>query len=402
MNKVQSNLINILNSALNNTKMKIDAMTTQEENMFFKLAVKHQIHFIIYNHLEKSNDTTFNSLYMKQIKDLWKINMIKSTLFFSKIPDILNICKDKGIDVMVVKGYYFKNLYDNPFSRTMKDIDIFVTPDDFEETYNIIKKFGYTDEHDGKTVSHHTNFHRNTSIPIELHNSLVKKRSVHQYGNFNEYIWNNSKSVSINSANFTVPSIEDHALYACIHMLGHYKTKGFGLRQLSDFIVLVNKNIAKFNWDYFLETSKKFKVYNFVTSIITITYNNLGLNLPNKYLYLINNQDIHTNLLFEKIFSSGVFGESNGSTIAVVNSKKANPDSKFYKLNNKIQVLFPKKENLGLRYEYIEKIPILLPVAWIHRFFYFIIRKDIKRSKKLPDFNYINKHIKEVKWYEKR
>jgi hypothetical protein len=49
---------------------------------------------------------------------------------------------------------------------------------------------------------------------------------------------------------------------------------------------------------------------------------------------------------------------------------------------NTLSLLFPSPKQLGDRYLYARKYPILAPVAWAHRLLYCIVRKDLTPSQK--------------------
>jgi len=402
MNKIELNLIRLLSNSLNSEKQPIDKLSYEEQKELITLAFEQQIFYII---LDSINNTIVNKFDNSLLETFSKQKMILALNYQSKlsiIKTILEKCNNEKIDIMVMKGYYYRTLYPNPYSRTMGDVDLYVNPSQFEEACKIIKSFGYFDPYDGKNISHHIAFEHEKYIEIELHHSIVHKQSAHQFNDFNDYIWKKQNKIDIDGIKCTIPSLEDNTVYACMHMLSHFKSRGFGLRQLSDFVLLINSH-ENFNWNIFLKTTKQFHIFNFISSVINITYKHLNLNVPDNFLYLIDKENIkNTEILLENIFKDGVFGAHNGNTMISLDYKNIDINSKSNKLKSKTQIFFPKSERLGIRYSYAKKHSILLPFAWIHRFIYVLIRKDIKSNEKLPNFNYINQHIEVVKWFEEQ
>ena len=81
--------------------------------------------------------------------------------------------------------------------------------------------------------------------------------------------------------------------------------------------------------------------------------------------------------------------------------EKIDVSSKFYKSKNFLRAYFPEQKYLALRYDYCKKSILLLPIAWVHRLIYAVIRKDFSNNSKLPDLKYLNEHVRIIKYYEK-
>lgn len=56
------------------------------------------------------------------------------------------------------------------------------------------------------------------------------------------------------------------------------------------------------------------------------------------------------------------------------------------KIRTLLALVFPRSDKLDVRFAYAKKYRMLLPLAWIHRFIYTIVRRDIDISEKIAIF----------------
>ena len=88
--------------------------------------------------------------------------------------DIINHFDREKIDYICFKGLPLsKLLYEDELCRIAGDVDIYVSPDDFDKAYTVIKKIGYylCDEND-KLNPHHLVV-SNGKIVVELHHRIL-------------------------------------------------------------------------------------------------------------------------------------------------------------------------------------------------------------------------------------
>jgi hypothetical protein len=142
----------------------------------------------------------------------------------------------------------------------------------------------------------------------------------------------------------------------------------------------------------------KFKIYNFVISILWICSVYLKLEVPEIYMSNINPNDHDKyHVLLEDILKSGEFGSKDKRYL--VNKKLAEYGLDTSSCNcNPIHFIFPSRHKLSNVYYYVKKHPYLLPFAWVHRIINNLIRSDLLLREKLPSIKKISQHEELIKW----
>ena len=155
----------------------------------------------------------------------------------------------------------------------------------------------------------------------------------------------------------------------------HFLTGGFGIRQVADFSKYIETYGEYINWEKFWLDLKDLNYDTFALNLIEISLKYLGFNddkitypdnitsfdeLKNSQKYYINSES-----LINDILDAGVFGASTMDrkhtalmTLDAVEDKKK---------SNRLKAVFPNVNYLKDNYTYLQKYPILLPVAWGQR-----------------------------------
>jgi hypothetical protein len=190
------------------------------------------------------------------------------------------------------------------------------------------------------------------------------------------------RTILINGISVMIPSLEHSLVHGMLHIATHFSGKGFGLRQLIDiclFIEKYEKEISMIEVKKILESYKSLKIYSYLIEMCNRffykEYNLLGIEIEETKLSYLNNL----------LFDSGVFGHKSYSNeikrIVTREKIKKNIKSKS-SLRLKMIVLFPNSKRIGKKYSYAKKLKVLLPIAWIHRLFLSIIHPN-QASKEL-------------------
>lgn len=397
MNNLQTNLLKILSNAIRDQSIDDLSLSTNEWVEIFEEAKEHQIHNLIFQTVSNLDSFKVN----KTLKDSLKKSIIFSAISVKSrlmiMPQILSALQQANIPIMILKGLYIRGLYPLPELRSMGDVDLFTKKQYIEEARIVFEHFGYKVEPNHDTKKHIAFVHERY-ISIELHFALANESVIKEGTDINNKIWDECIQYEFGSY---IPSETMHVIYCCIHMLNHLKKSGFGLRQLSDFVLLIEKQ--SIDWDELISLSKHYGISNFFSALLYISNKYLSLNIPHSILETSLNIDCnYYDLLLNEIFSSGVFG---GKSIDRLTN---NSLSRYLKKNTNntvsfnIRYLFPPIDKMKDAYNYAKKFPVLIPIAWIHRIVYNAFRKDIQLSKKLPDKIRINKFLDLINWIEKQ
>lgn len=402
MKKIDNALLNILSASINGHLKDEIKLTNEEWEELFQEACSHQIHLIIYPTCKKLFELNPELL---TLSEHWhKVYVIGSLQMDTRLSDIHNVLKtfeENDIKTMILKGLYFREFYPNPNSRTMGDVDLFVLPEQLEKATNLILDRGYTRTYDENSTMHYSFVHPKY-INIELHYSIISINLQQSALSFNQEIWSNIDNFNLNGVKCTIPSYLYHKLYCSLHMAKHFKSCGFGLRQLTDFAMLVKNTDNQFNWDLFFERSDYYGIGRFTGALLLICNKYFNISLPQSVLKKLPYESSYIHLLLDEIFVSGVFGAKSVAHVNNVALAKYKFSNNANKTNSRLRYYFPPAQKLSSNYKYAKRYPIMLPVAWMHRLVINIMRADLSLSAKAPDNEMIDSRIKLLSWLDIR
>lgn len=348
----------------------------------FSEAKSHKVHTLIYPALKELDRTIAPT---EDIADMWEsTSLFSSNKAMNYLDDIQNLLEEFNnyrILTIVLKGLYLKSLYIFPELRTMGDYDLLINGENYEAAEEILLRMGYTVKHVGKAV---VSYVKPYSQNIELHISLFDEDIIKDVICFNNAVWNDPIPVKIGSADALTLSIDHTIIYLMLHMAKHMKNYGSGLRQLADLTLFIEKHGDKINWKYFWDAINKFGLRKFSMTAIEACEKFLDLRDSKKYLYNksgICEEDI--TVFMNKIITSGVFGRKSealsiGNSIGrdLYKEGKSELNLKAIIIVRFFSFLFPGYNIMSARNPYLRKFPYLLPIAWINRIVFRIVRKN--------------------------
>lgn len=300
----------------------------------------------------------------KEITEFFKKNLIQSTVVgmnqLSAVDEMQQTFEKNKIYNLVVKGAKTKTRYPDEVIRSMGDIDILYKPEQHKEFYNLMmNSLNYEDFQEGRKNDTYT---KNKFIVVEAHRQLVSTES--EFIDYLDAVW--ERAVPCKNCTYTYEmTLEDEFIYNIIHLVGHFKNGGVGIRFIMDIWVY---NQIEMNRDYLKDELKKLGLYDFYLTISQLADHWFGNGEGNELL----------ERLGEFICSSGIFGNrENVSALAVEDGGK---------LKNLLKICFPNYKEMASMFLWLKKYPFLLPIAWVIRAF----RSLTKRKKNVKaQFNTI-------------
>ena len=296
-----------------------------------------------------------------------------------EIERVKKLFSKEDIDFMPLKGALLKGLYPLPYMRYMSDIDILIRMEQYEKISSILKEAGYEFRLES---DHEYVWKKKNVLNIELHKMLIPSYNKDFYRYFGDG-WN--KAVK-GECGFSM-SKEDEFIYIFTHFAKHYRSRGAGVKYLTDIYLFLNS--YELDCKYIEEELSKLKLLEFYKNILeTIDCWFEGKCLTEK-----------AELISSFIIRSGAYGtHDNGMASSLLRQKANNPkNKKGIKTRLIISRTFPSLSVMRIHNKYLDKTPFLLPVAWIKRLVVALIKKrkniarhidDIKRisSKNIWDF----------------
>ncbi|EDQ95640.1 hypothetical protein CLOBAR_02345 [Intestinibacter bartlettii DSM 16795] len=375
MKKTNLEFLSLLKSSLKNEKYDGEKIDFEDLLYIYKMSEIHHVVPMIYNaayneDFSKECDANFQAMF-KSSAFRYIFSQIQRTNHFLEVYKKLS---EKNIKILVFKGIIFRNMYNNPDDRISSDEDILIKKEDYEKVKEFFLSEGFEFIDKGEECAY---FSKSTGLCIEVSTSLFSHESK-AYGHLNklfEDVFEKSIKINIDKIDILTLSHEQHLIYIVFHNMKHFLTGGFGIRQVADFSKYIETYGEYINWEKFWSDLKDLNYDTFALNLIEISLKYLGFNddkitypdnitsfdeLKNSQKYYINSES-----LINDILDAGVFGASTMDrkhtalmTLDAVEDKKK---------SNRLKAVFPNVNYLKDNYTYLQKYPILLPVAWGQR-----------------------------------
>lgn len=375
MEKTNLEFLSLLKSSLKNEKYDGEKIDFEDLVYIYKMSEIHHVVPMVYNaayneDFFKDCDANFQAMF-KSSAFRYIFSQIQRTNHFLEVYKKLS---EKNIKILVFKGIIFRNMYNNPDDRISSDEDILIKKEDYEKIKEFFLSEGFEFIDKGEECAY---FSKSTGLCIEVSTSLFSHESK-AYGHLNklfEDVFEKSIKINIDKIDILTLSHEQHLIYIVFHNMKHFLTGGFGIRQVADFSKYIETYGEYINWEKFWSDLKDLNYDTFALNLIEISLKYLGFNddkitypdnitsfdeLKNSQKYYINSES-----LINDILDAGVFGASTMDrkhtalmTLDAVEDKKK---------SNRLKAVFPNVNYLKDNYTYLQKCPILLPVAWGQR-----------------------------------
>lgn len=377
MNKMQTQLVSFLDSAIHNKNVEINQDENIEWEEIMEESKAHKIEALIYSAVKNNPINNID----KDLLEKWKKDTFKSGIsqvnHINQVSDVLNIFNKNNIPVIVLKGLVVRDLFPSPTLRTMCDADILVKENDLENIKKLLVDMGYSEM---PSSEKHLNFWRGYTH-IEVHWTISDEGYFDNMPEIEESIWKDSVEVEVGKSKALSMCDEDLALHLCIHMASHMIDRGFGIRQVVDLVLLVEQRGNLINWNSFMNKAKKCGVDKFTMAIFMVSKKLFNIDIPKEVYDNKLENSKYIDILIDDIFSSGVHGKKDKAAVFAKELAYTDDDSSVFK--KYMEFLFPKVENLDDRYSYAKKYKILAPIAWIHHLYAGVFNKEYSFGEKV-------------------
>ena len=307
-----------------------------------------------------------------------------------KVEALLQEFESNKIPVIALKGLVVRRYYEEPELRTMSDADLLVLKKDLARAAALMVSLGYYQIKEENDHGAHITFKKDVECPIEIHWTLCNKAFYTKGSQEETELWSTTMEVPLESVKVQSLGLEDLALHLCQHMAVHLAYKGFGIRQIFDLALLINKEREKIQWLLFIKKVEEAGISRFVYTILNLCKELFKVELPKELERIQPIEKKYRVILLEDIFSSGLNGVNNTSKVfaneIAFQQEVGISKGRINILKKYLRLLFPKVGELGDKYNYAKKHPYLTIFAWIHHLFSGIFRKDYSMRNKIKIF----------------
>ena len=342
-----------------NKKEDPNFIINQEELSFFiKLSKHHSLTALLYQALINVK-VNVDKETLNKLEQYYLANLRKSILFDKERDELFNYLKNKQIAYLPLKGIIIKNYYLDPYTREFADNDILFEDKGSALIRDFFKERKYEVEVYKK--SNHDVYIKKPFFNFEMHRALFfpNEDNAKNVKYFKDYLINSPKKDEYEH----YLNNEDFYIYFLAHSYKHYHVSGCGIRTLIDIYLYLKNNDLDFA--YINNELIKLDLLDFSNDIKSLSFK------------LFDNQELDEKeiemLLF--ISSSGTYG-----TLAHSVDKGVKEKGKFGYMMKRI---FPPYSFYKHAYPWAYYSFVLIPVAWLCRFFRILFKNPKKATSEL-------------------
>lgn len=353
MNRTQENFLKLLKNGLQNKNEFVDCTISEIEDM----AKTHICIPFVYLGAKNSG---------LGIPENWKnfiyINAVRNQLNLSVQDDVINTLKQNNIPCTIIKGSTVSVNYREPLARTLGDVDVLVSVDNYDKAIKILCGDKYEDE----SSEDHKFHYRYTikGVTVEIH-KYVAEYSSEKYGEIitktMDKALDNIILKRIDEFEFPCLSNEFQAATLLLHTQRHFYENLLPIRMLCDWAMFVS-SVETDEWNN--------KVYPFVEKMGLGNLCDALVAVCNKY-FDINCEEKVKNEIDDKTVEYIILEFLNGGVSKHKNSTSQSHGSSYSQFKAKyggvvkplIMVINQIAEH---DYNLARKSPVFLPLFWIY------------------------------------
>lgn len=370
MNNTQMQFVDILSAGIRGKTVE-KSYENVDWDKVLDLANNHKVEGIIYLSLRKSKfvaqlgEERLNILKKKAI-----MIGIEQSKHISGLSIVLNKINEADIPVIVLKGLVVRDFYPQPDQRSMCDADILVHTDDVEKVKQILMDIGYIFLEDHK-ASHHIALVHHRYPVVEVHWNLFKRDGFSgEIEHYERLVWKHAININVGEANVLSLAYEDLALHLCMHMAAHLAATGFGVRQICDLVLLVEKKGEEIDWNSFIMKARMYGFEKFSLIMFLLCKELFNMEITEELNVKAVNNKKYLQSLIDEIFEAGVHGKkemaNQFATQVAFNFEDKDNNATLGAIKRYFRFIFPRVNDMSDRYSYAKKFKILAPIAWIH------------------------------------
>lgn len=391
MNRIYELFLEALKASMKNEKITWSfEITGHQWQQLFQLSAIHHVLPMIESAvhdcpaiLNADRDTLL--FYRKMAARCAVMQTVKTREFL----ELLRHLYQSGVHPLVVKGLICRELYPYPDYRDSGDEDLIVSAGEFDACQKVLESQGLKTAVKSEGLPTDIAYAKpGHLIYIELHPFPFPPES-DVYGSWNHFfkgIHSNAAEVIIGGQSLLTMQPTDHLFYLICHALKHFLHSGFGIRQVCDIVLYANHYGKNIDWQQLYDRCLALQAHYFAAAIFKtggkyLTFDPEKAGYPPVWRQIA----VDEAPLLEDVLAGGIYGNAISSrrhssymTLdAMQHRKKGHLNNQ---LSGWIQTTFPSTGNLGNKYPWLRTKPWLLPAAWCHRWFHYLLNKNISEQ----------------------
>lgn len=358
-----------------------------------KLALEHEVWDIVYLSAREKIVSGEVKIPKEVFAELEKLFLSNIAVNIQKVEfnlDIVRKITASGIKCCVVKGSTVAGLYASPESRISSDTDILIDAKDESAVCQMLTEAGFSVENRAKQDHHRKTYHPKGGL-LEVHVKLHSE-ATREFLLDNEFCYSEDYRATDNGI-YSL-GLQDGLMYLTAHLIKHFINDGAGVRQIMDLLLYMKEYNSDIDWEKYNGILQKLRYDTLIRTVKGVGVRFFGLDFDDAITEGEGFED-----LLNDMEKSGLFGCNEKDRkqffyfYTQYRSGNSGMEYAAYQLKNSeksaFRMLFPKFAGMKKRYKYVEKCPVLLPFAWIHRLLSLVFKKKNVQDKKeaLSDVN---------------
>lgn len=249
------------------------------------------------------------------------------------LASLVSECRGQGIEPYLLKGQGVAQNYPIPEHRICGDIDIYLTPGQFEKAVDYLQAMNYKLEGDPDEAHTETTY---IGFKLEIHKksaTFYTKRLQRRYNEIIELILaSGARHITIDGNRIPVLPPMANALQMLSHMLRHMIFSGLGLRQVCDWVLFVYRYQQQIDKEQFIKYAKELQLWETYKAVTAIATDYLGLSKEYALCELTSKDKKLAKKVLQLIMEYGNFGHYGEHS--VTNSKRDYINAYLWKVKN--------------------------------------------------------------------
>lgn len=362
---------------LNIAKMAIFGGDLPTEKMdwptIFTLANQQKLLPIIFEVVRQIDVAKENAALFAAVKQQVISQVLSQVIRSAEFVDLYKRLRVAGLHPVLVKGQLCSRLYPLKDHRISADDDIYVQDSEFLDCHERLLTEGLSTDTPADelyTADEVSYLKEGSPLYIEMHRHLFDS-SEDAHDELNHF-FEDIQPIEVDG--FLVMPPHEHFLYLILHAYKHFVSCGIGLRQFCDIGLWAQAYHEQIDWRRLYDQCASVHAATFAAAAFKIARGHLGIefDLPALWEAYIDVEPLLHDTLCGGVYGSNDYTRLHSSTVTL-NAVKA---SRAGEKSSVLSSIFPKKEYLERRYQYLKKHPYLLPVAWIQRIVNYAMEKQ--------------------------
>lgn len=318
----------------------------------YRICKFHKIEALAAHGIEKLTEKeTIPEEIRKKFEHAWQMETARDTTQHFALEELLESFEQAGVYCLPLKGIFLKHCYPQTDLRMMADLDILFKLEQEKEVEEILLKQGYHCHHRDE---HHHIYYRKPFMNIEMHYCLFEEGN--KFASYFRNPWKRAEAVDGKKYIYQY-RWEDFYIFVIAHMAKHFENGGSGIRSIVDIWQFEKKWKSQMDWEYVETELSKIGLKDFLHHMEELV----------QIWFEEKEGDSFYDQLTELMIGSGVYGTMENYWAQ--NVAAADKNVRIGQMKIWLSTIFYPYSSMKLQYKYLEKYPILLPVAWGQRIF---------------------------------